>query len=588
MANNTVWVTQMARLRAALRGLLQGACLVGMSACSNDALEPLSQQEGTVAAGGQSQASTTPALDFTSSSALSKTSDGALILPLPSQSSLMQAGPLTSFNAPIEIDGATASAECDYFGEGYPTRSHNATIGDARWDLPYQLVYPPTTLPAGSAYNWSTNWNTWSTQSALPQSIQNGGDAWSTTSSYTGLEYVSKVGVSGGNQCLGVATTTWAHLQTGSWDIPLTCATPTRAFPDGDDGPSIYYDDTTGGHNLLGASTGTYEHLYIWPSCDSNPVPDCQEACGLCTNVNIKDSSGQLLTGGHPTVRAHNNHDAMVAFQSGTNIHLITYTPTGTWIKDYIVASAVTFDAVSACKQPYCIAGNDHGTVPKAPASGAVHSCNVDDCSGPLNAGAGGCMRIANKVQLATRYTGGHQYAYLTYNYLCPTAGPDGGLHMKVRLNIEDVTNPTAPIHIATHQSDDCNSNANDYSPIFLAAENYDKFAWGFYRQLNGSGADTRLEVAATISPTVASWSGVWYVDSGFPTLIVDNQQTPHFDYGLGDYIGGADDTSGNLFFTYGRPVVTTATTCPSPMNTPTSCQGNTYSVALYGVKVTP
>jgi hypothetical protein len=334
----------------------------------------------------------------------------------------------------------------------------------------------------------------------------------------------------------------------------------------------------------MGAAAGTYEHLYIWPNCNGQPTATSGGACGIGTQIDITNNSGVKLSGGHPTVRAHINHDVMVAFRSpGGNIHLVFYTPSGTLVNDFLVQSNPVYELppVTACLSPGCSSSHAHGNVPK------VGGCNSTDCDAPAGtSGTGGCMRIADKVYMTTRRVGrASQYAYLTYTHTC--GSPAGDMRTKVHLDVVDVSSPTSPYILNTWVYGGCGiSNDNAFEPVFVAAQNSDNFAWGFYVQNLGNPADTRFVVYPTTDPVVDSLEPGITVDSGFPTLIVNN--SGGFDYGLGDYIGGADDVSGSLYFTYGRPVTTTATTCPPPMNSPTVCGGQKYSVALYGVKVTP
>lgn len=538
-------------------------------------------------------------------SAVTEGASGAEVLTVPSPvplSSLTATSTSSTFYPPMEIDGVNAASTCIYAGEATPVRSHNATSGDVRAFVPFQNVFASDSgAPYPRAYNWAANWSSWSTQRGIPivSGISGGADPWSTTSSHTGLEYASSIGsfkFLGVNfTCLLVGSTSWTNLQNGTWTNPLYCQLNHQA-PDFDDGPSTFYDDTPGGYNLMGASWGTYEHLYIWPNCNGNPTATCGDPCGLCTFTDVTNNNGQKLAGGHPVVRAHSNHDVMVAFRTNAaspdgsgHIHLVFYTPSGTRINDWVYTQAdKSLPRVSACQSPACsVTGGSASAVPK------VGGCNSIDCDAPAGkTGHGGCMRISEKVYLATRYTGAHQYAYITYAITCGT-GPDGGTHTKTFLDVADVTNPSAPTLLRSWNSSPCTtSNDNAFEPVFVAAENYDKFAWGFYHQSNANPADTRFVIYTATDPTLASWTGGVDVDSGFPTLIVDNVLSDNagqvFDYGLGDYIGGADDAFGNLYFTYGRPVATTATTCPAPMNSPTVCGGQKYSVALYAAKVTP
>jgi hypothetical protein len=126
--------------------------------------------------------------------------------------------------------------------------------------------------------------------------------------------------------------------------------------------------------------------------------------------------------------------------------------------------------------------------------------------------------------------------------------------------------------------------------PSFLPYPGVNAFAWGFYRQASSGGTtnpcDTRFWVATTTDPAVGSFPSQFSADA-FPTTM--NTMT----YGMGDYIGGTpttNPTSGQLFFTYGRPTVTTDATCPTPCvaNCPTCNPIQRFSTAVFGVRATP
>jgi hypothetical protein len=364
----------------------------------------------------------------------------------------------------------------------------------------------------------------------------------------------------------------------------MRCANPAHGTFAADDGPSIYYD--AGGTDLYAASADSdprggcadgsaqCNRLYIFRNCNAGQPGGA--SCPLTSTVGLRLGSPS----NHPVVRTNPaTHNAMVAYKDSSNmIRLAFYTPTGTLVKDFVAGGPYPAGPVSDCTSSGC--ENDSSVSPYVPKCGpnadGTGGCTTADCGVDVD-GHGRCMRMADKVNLATRFVG-MSYAYLTWNYTCPTASPDGRKHMKQYLRIFDVTTESAPVQVKNLVSGTCAaSNDTDFESTFVASSIANAYAWGYYKQLGGNPCDTRFYVAASTSATIASWTGAWYADSFGKTILGLNT------VGLTDYIGGTETatTAKPIFFAYARPVAGTSGTC-------VSCKGTQYGVALYGVKVTP
>jgi hypothetical protein len=115
-----------------------------------------------------------------------------------------------------------------------------------------------------SETTWATDLSKWSTAFPVPTkpptgndpTIDAAGDVWTTSSGYSGLEYVVARTVANVKvpytTASGIAATTAAHLRAGTWDFPDSWAIPAN---ESGDGPTIAFDQ--GGTSLwLAASSG--------------------------------------------------------------------------------------------------------------------------------------------------------------------------------------------------------------------------------------------------------------------------------------------------------------------------------------------
>jgi hypothetical protein len=475
-----------------------------------------------------------------------------------------------SFTTPIEIDGASAGSNFRVAIEGYPQSS---------WNNPAPLYMPFQFVSGGgsSVFNYTTPlvWTShWLTIPPVTPGYGSNGDSWATSSGYSGYEYMSQIGnVSpAGNSCIGIGATRSVNLG-GTWDYFLRCGTTPLPVVCTDnciaDGPSIHFD--AGGSALFAVDTdhqptSTNYVLHAWPNCTSSPgYAGCAEGVYSPATIYVSAAGD-----GHATVAVNpSTHHAVVAFRTASHgIYLAFYDGNGAPVGlPTAIFSGATFGPTDACFTYF-------GHVPK--------------CTGPssLDCGTQGCITLANKVHVATRYRAadGQSYAYITYDMLENVGGVN---HMRAHLDVWNITNDVLTLKNRYSSTATDGTTDDDYGSI--AAANYfnDGVVWFYYHQNGGNACNTTFRAhRSTNSATSATLPFSPPVDltSNFPTMRFGFGGTGRLD-GMGHYIGidkrGLPGATGPIQASWAQPVRTTDTAG-------TACQGSTikYSLAIYGSQV--
>jgi hypothetical protein len=480
-------------------------------------------------------------------------------------------GPKLKDPLPFPIDGADAPHTCTASNEAYPEASLNAPPAEgARFFVQFQHK-----LGSGGSTNWAATPTLWSSYyydtPHLPGTPA--GDSWATSSSYTGLEYVSDifhVGVS--NHCVGIAATDALTMSYGGppWPYPMGCATPQTSYLQ--DGPSIHYDEA--GTTLWVVSTdqpgaSAQPVLRIFPNCGQGAPGGAQ--CALGTTVTVDNN---LM--GHATATVNPcTHHAIVAYRTtvpnvrfGTRIRLKFYDSSGLAIgSPYDVEVGSSFGTATGCT----------GAVSGVPACGVGEECKIPDAGGGP---APDCARVASKVHVATKLSGGQCYAYIAYdsNFLGVF---DGKTHMRANFAIVNITSETSPVlavPIMRHPSD-TGAQYNSYGSICTASAYTNSVGWFYYSDSDVFGYSNPCSTSYEgKTNTNLGISGSWTdqtLDSGFPALKLNGA----------DYVGIIKRglPGGSLFPSWHRAITTEGVGYGC-----TSCQGLTYTLTTYATEVVP
>jgi hypothetical protein len=478
-----------------------------------------------------------------------------------------------SFVPPFEIDGLGATSLCVTAREGYPERPAN--YGTATFDMPFASA----TLP--NSYNWASSYNTWNSRLTypIPSGYSGQGDAWATTSGYTGLEYVSQIENGSSTSCIGIAATSATNLASGIWTYQLRCATAEHPGPGSADGPSIHYD--LGATALYAtetdfSTTPATIRLHIYGNCGAGQPSQFGGPCPESTlPIAVATVNGNSSTNAAPHATVTVNpctHDAIVAYRDDSNqINLRFYNVNGNAVSSLVVNPSAPLAQTTACATDGC--SDNTFRVPRCVRGGGM--CTSNDCGEQP-----GCARLASKVHVATKYdsTYGACYAYVAYD-ASETTG-DGQTHLRAHLSIVDMTSEPGAYVITNFSSTSFDGVAdNDFGSIVTANEFNRNVGWFYYHQINGNACNTTFTGATSTNLGFpGGMTALGPISGPFPTM--------HFFgiHGIGDYIGIIKRglPGGYLFPTWAEPVATSATCvqCGSSMQQ--------YSLAIKGTQLTP
>ena len=517
--------------------------------------------------------------------------------------------PFTTIGTAIELDGRNPSTHCTEASEGYPTLSQN---DEATLFIAYQN--------AGSSpfsYNFGdagpSDWGTRPSGGVTFASGVSGiADNWSATSSYSGLEYVSRIAntaVGGSNyDCVGVAATSVGDLTSGTWDYPVNCATAPYTMTNGvADGPAIHYD--TSGTDFYVVEndvpcdtcedTGSLR-LSIYKNCGAGQPGQADGGCPTTTSQKCVRGASQSEYGinGHGTVTVNPcTHHAIVAYIWGGSVVLSFFDDTGTRITDYTVSESDGFhNQVTACG-----ACSNDGVVPRCgnycTEQGSSKECGEEIAGQAADGGTSnvGCARLAGKVQVANAVadSGATCYSYVAWDSNCIThddAGDSFFPAMRANMAIVDVTNETNlsdgsvyPKLVTSYKSTACSTDTTtqEFGSIVTASKyTHGNVGWFYYNQPSSGDACQSSYIGWTDTSygttTMTKLTSPVSGSSTFPTM---RFVTAH---GMGDYWGIPKGglPGGDLFPTWTQPVQTTATCV--------KCQGVENSLGIFGTRVTP
>jgi hypothetical protein len=324
-----------------------------------------------------------------------------------------------------------------------------------------------------SGYNWGDPETTPNpTANGIPtvSGYADNTDTWVTHSQYTQLNYYSTLMTHNGAQCLGLGATTWANLNTNTWDYPAECFSTEFV-----DGTNIHYDD--GFHNLW-AATGSNNKLYLFKNCTGRPG---MGTCALSGAAKLDQTPPGGLPPGYVYIVSHPEVDSspctyngLVAYRAstisgGTGTHAIVLETwdktTLTRINQHIVDS-FAFNTNDNCQVGY-----------------PINRCGAGSSTNCTKAGIPNCMRSNLMVHVTTKASGSTCYAYIGYDTSCPFAGKQ---LFKGTMAIVDITNDGFSV-VKKWKSSDCsgaNATADNEFHTTLAASQYNNDVGFFYYQL--------------------------------------------------------------------------------------------------------
>ena len=399
------------------------------------------------------------------------------------------------------------------------------------------------------------------------------GDNWTTSSPNNGYEYLTSMlmNTTAGTPYVGIAASLGGDIASSVWTNNFTPVEPSVDHKV--DGPTACFDQ--GGTDLwIAAVDGHSNAVDPQPGVDAYLFRNC---------TGVPNSAGCLLTkrkrvygtyDGHATVTVQpSTHSAIIGHREGGSIwlhimeHDFPYT-----VHQHPVSEPTT--ATTACTDAGCFAG---GTVPQCGGT-----CGAA-CGGTVPSPTNGCMRTVRRVNVSAKCdtSTGRCYAYVAFDQAC---GPesDGGLHVKARLTIVDVTDEAHPFNVASWISSACGSSTNNDFYSNVVADYYThNVGWFWYRQTGGDGCNTDYRGATDTSLGLTTMAGTGRISlSAFKTVLFRGWR------GLGDYtaiephgLGG-----GFIFPTWAQSVQLTGN---SPPNC-SPCQSKQYSDAVFGALVIP